>query len=431
MGHANPNALATELAQRLGAQTAPHHLNVYDETPLNTKDIPQDRLDLANRTRSNVFPWRGQFSPELVEILLAHYAGTDHLILDPFAGVGTTLFEAARRSLPAVGVEINPAAFSMAGTALFIGRPYEERKDICEFAARLLRERSGSGMPLFPEGNAGSLSPADALVALVRSHKEDPRLSNIFTNTLIRLMESADPLDPEQALAAQRQHESVVMGLPLSPKRCEVFQADARATALGPATVDLVITSPPYINVFNYHQNCRRAMERMGWDLLGVARSEFGANRKHRGNRFLTVIQYCLDMAMALTEIKRVLKPTGRAIVVMGRESCVRGVSFRNGRLVGAVAVATGFRLVTRQERKFTNKFGDVIYEDILHLMIDPSKTGKVLCGEPRGLAVHFLEAALPCCAKADAASDVREAIAAAERVKPSPLFNSEDWIRP
>ena len=217
----------------------------------------------------------------------------------------------------------------------------------------------------------------------------------------------------------------------MSPKRCEVFQADARATPLGPATVDLVITSPPYINVFNYHQNCRQAMERMGWDLLGVARSEFGANRKHRGNRFLTVIQYCLDMAMALTEIKRVLKPTGRAIVVMGRESCVRGVSFRNGRLVGAVAVATGFRLVTRQERKFTNKFGDVIYEDILHLMIDPSKTGKVLCGEPRGLAVHFLEGALHCCAKGDAASDVREAIAAAERVKPSPLFNSQDWIRP
>ena len=46
--------------------------------------------------------------------------------------------------------------------------------------------------------------------------------------------------------------------------------------------VDIVITSPPYINVFNYHQNHRALLEVLGFDLLKVAESEIGSNRKNR-----------------------------------------------------------------------------------------------------------------------------------------------------
>jgi hypothetical protein len=42
-------------------------------TPYDTS-IPQERLDLANKFRTSVFPWRGQFSPELIEILLDQYS---------------------------------------------------------------------------------------------------------------------------------------------------------------------------------------------------------------------------------------------------------------------------------------------------------------------------------------------------------------------
>ena len=61
-------------------------------------------------------------------------------------------------------------------------------------------------------------------------------------------------------------------------------------------SIDFVITSPPYINVFNYHQNYRKSVEATGFNVLEVARSEIGSNRKFRSNRFLTVIQYALDI---------------------------------------------------------------------------------------------------------------------------------------
>jgi hypothetical protein len=76
--------------------------------------IEQDVLNIENKNRTNLFSWRGQFSPQLIEALMGAYASDLGFVLDPFVGSGTTLYEAARFGLPAVGLEINPAAAILA-----------------------------------------------------------------------------------------------------------------------------------------------------------------------------------------------------------------------------------------------------------------------------------------------------------------------------
>ncbi len=138
----------------------------------------------------------------------------------------------------------------------------------------------------------------------------------------------------------------------------------------------MVLTSPPYINVHNYHQQYRRSVEAMAHNVLAIARSEIGSNRQNRANRFLTVVQYSLDMSLALREIVRVIRPAGLSILVVGRESTVCGDRFFNGELIAELAVRTaGLRLERRQERVFRNRYGKSIYEDILHLR----STGEVV----------------------------------------------------
>src|SRR5947208_12976005 len=112
--------------------------------------------------------------------------------------------------------------------------------------------------------------------------------------------------------------------MPYTKASLKFFNCDARRLPIQDGLIGLVITSPPYINVFNYHQQYRASVEALGWDLLEVARSEIGSNRKHRGNRFLTVIQYCLDMTDAILELRRVCTDGARIILVVGRESNVR-----------------------------------------------------------------------------------------------------------
>src|SRR5262249_31311499 len=86
----------------------------FDGMPLDRETIPQQRLNIESKERSNLFPWNGQFSPQLIEALLAAFARPGQFVLDPFLGSGTVLCEAARRGHPAFGSEVNPAAFKMA-----------------------------------------------------------------------------------------------------------------------------------------------------------------------------------------------------------------------------------------------------------------------------------------------------------------------------
>ncbi len=396
----------------------------FAEVPIDAGEIPQQALDLANRTRTNPFPWRGQFSPGLVELLLKTYAKREFRVLDPFAGIGTTLVEAARNDLASIGTEINPAAVTMAGSVMFLPFRLDERKATIERVRGLLRENCSVNQPLWsgPEEQPGS--PAARLVSLLESDQISARERSLLQNTLIRLLEVESEHIWEDVFRCYRQHCEIVLSLPHSTEECRIENADARALPVGDSSVDLILTSPPYVNVFNYHQNNRRAMELLGWDLLEVARSEFGSNRKNRGNRFLTVVQYCIDMFTALLEMKRALKPDGRAIIVVGRESAVRGIAFKNGLLVGMLATAAGFRIRTRQERKFKNKFGYIIFEDILHIQPSTDRVS-VGTGAATEIASEALEVALGDATQSDVREDVRNAIEGADQVLPSPIYKA------
>ena len=102
--------------------------------------VPQALLDLDVKERSNVFPWRGQFSPELVEILLKVYAKEGDVVFDPFAGVGTTLLEAAKQGMRSRGTELNPSAFLMAQSVEWVRYCMRERDRFISIATELMEE---------------------------------------------------------------------------------------------------------------------------------------------------------------------------------------------------------------------------------------------------------------------------------------------------
>lgn len=332
-----------------------------------SEPLPQEVLDIRDRVRGSVFPWRGQFSPQLVEALLAAYCPRDSVVLDPFVGSGTVLREAAAMSLPAVGFEINPSAWAISRLNEFASYSRESRADaIREVREALLRE-----FPILMFAARTEISSHTFLARLghVRAQiREDGRaLVNALVIVLDLFRNRITPAFVHDRFAAV---SSAVRDLPYArlPVRAEL--GDARDLSLADQSVDFVVTSPPYINVFNYHQNYRQSVEALGWNVLRVARSEIGANRANRGNRFHTVTQYCVDMAIALAELARVLRPSARAMLIVGYQSNVLGTPFFNADIVERIATESRlFRLVRRQRRAFTSRFGQHIREDLLHLL--------------------------------------------------------------
>ncbi len=349
----------------------------FDGISLDTTTIPQHRLNIDNKERSNLFPWNGQFSPQLIEVLLATYAQAGNFVLDPFVGSGTVLHEAGRRDHPAFGSEVNPAAFKMAQVYRFINVKASQRRQTFEDAADALDAALPSTPSLFSSASKTPGAPIRQALADAATQAKAP-LSKILLEALVVLLNySEKELTADAVLATWGKLRETVQALPVSDKIIEPANCDARALPLPDHHAEIVITSPPYVNVFNYHQHYRRSVEALGWDLLEVARSEIGSNRKNRGNRYLTVIQYCIDMAAVLHELRRVCKPQARIIIVVGRESNVRKTRFFNGEIVARLAVrSVGYRLQARQERFFQNRFGEMIFEDILHLTQRPPQRG-------------------------------------------------------
>ena len=403
-----------------------------DEFSINRKIIPQKRLDLTKKTRSSLFPWRGQFSPELIEILLDKYSNPHHFVLDPFAGSGTTLFESARKNLACYGAEINPAAVEMSRTAHFANLSTSARTYHVKKTKDIINKR----LPLTKDGLFQYINNQRTEdVPHIEIFKEMLGECNyesfeyiIMINTILCYFANNKKKKLNETSKLRNSFKrivNIIRSLPYDESPCKIFHTDARKIPLDNETIDLVITSPPYINVFNYHQNYRQVMELAGWDLLEIAKSEIGSNRKNRGNRFLTVIQYCIDMLLSLLEMRRLLTDEGRIIMVIGRESNVRRVRFENYKVLAMLALSgAGLDLTCRQERKFINRFGKTIYEDLLHFGIksEPVEYPEDLA---RDISIILLKDALKR-AKDSVKGDIKMAIEHVNHVEPSPVLQYE-----
>lgn len=386
--------------------------------PFDHQFLAEHVLDVATRDQVNRLPWRGQFTPDFVDALIKSNDPGTGIVLDPFAGSGTTLQAALRQGRRVVGNELNPAAVILSRTYEMANVSAVERM---EHLAALHRDV----LSLKAHNEESEELDLKPIGEFIRSRAGIPRM--LLETVALLAAGNKKTVNINALKMASTAISSLILSLPADPRECKVYMGDARVLPLESKSVGLVVTSPPYINVFNYHQNYRPVTEALGWQVLPVARAEMGSNRKHRQNRFLTVIQYGQDIAQALQEIRRVCHPGARVVFVVGRESRVLDVAFNNALLVASVAeLCGGLEFVRNQERKFMNRYGKLIYEDILTWTVsenaghsaNPTEAGRLV-------GVEMLERGLSQSSK-HAKPFLRAAIRDAEKINPSqvPVFN-------
>jgi DNA modification methylase len=142
------------------------------------------------------------------------------------------------------------------------------------------------------------------------------------------------------------------------------------------ASVDAVLTSPPYLNAIDYMRGHKFTLIWLGHTIseLRSTRSENIGSEKYPGQGVDETVadnicdsmpsidqlpdrehgifrRYILDLAMMMAELKRVLKPKGRAILVIGN-SCLKGVFIENALAVRAAAVRVGLTPTKPYERQ-------------------------------------------------------------------------------
>ena len=391
--------------------------------------LDQDKLNVTNKKRANLFNWRGQFTPEFIEYLIKIFAKPGDTIFDPFCGSGTVLLEAARYSFSSIGFEINPAAYAMARFISLATLSEVERRNLSDSLKKRIEAliEPYNDLPLF-ESKKTFRQSYNNLIHFAKDLMSNINNKNEKVLALACLFHAENYRKDSLSVAVLHSFEVVtekLYSLPYTKKSINVNLCDARMShKIIQRPVDLIITSPPYINVFNYHQNYRSIMELLGFNILKIAESEIGSNRKNRGNRFKTVVQYALDMEEALKSFAISLKNNGIIVLVVGRESRIRGIPFCNSSLLLQIAEAMGgYRIIATPERVFTNRFGMDIKEDILVLEVYGVPSEKA---NARDIAKQHLISALHK-AQGEIADDINNALNQIDTIKPSPVFNKKD----
>ena len=155
----------------------------------------------------------------------------------------------------------------------------------------------------------------------------------------------------------------------------QVYQGDARDLDLRDRSIDLVVTSPPYLNAIDYLRCSKFSLVWMGYSIghlrrvrsttvgteVGMdARDDQGIQEilsalnmqpKLPARQEAMLARYISDMRRALGEISRVLARRGRAVYVVG-ENTVRGTFIRNAMIVEAVAGTAGLKCIARRSRE-------------------------------------------------------------------------------
>ncbi|WFF30898.1 hypothetical protein FAM19024_000063 [Propionibacterium freudenreichii] len=155
----------------------------------------------------------------------------------------------------------------------------------------------------------------------------------------------------------------------------QVSRGDARALDLPDSSVDLIITSPPYLNAIDYLRGHKMSLIWFGHtipELRSIRSNSIGADRALDSEmldqvesmlRYIkesvvhpdqlplaTISRYAHDLTRFSRELSRVCKPGAKVATVIGN-STLRGNYIENDMLVRLSYENSGFRVVDRSER--------------------------------------------------------------------------------
>jgi DNA modification methylase len=361
--------------------------------------------------RGTIHPFPARMAPEVALEALGD-SKAPLRVLDPMAGSGTVLAVARANGHKALGRDLDPLAVLLSGVwtrTVDAERVKEKAAEVLDRAKKAFRTRAcGSAYPIssddetrrfirywFDEYSRRQLAALSTAISRVQDEPSREVLWCGFSRLIITKSAGASlamdlshsrphrkfkraPIKPFNRFISAV--DTVVANCPqpgcgrLGPVAI-VKHGDARNLDVEDGSIDLVLTSPPYLNAIDYMRCSKFSLVWMGHtvgDLRRIRAGSVGTEASSKNaieaqwvksliaqlglrpalssrDRGL-LAQYVWDMGQALTEVSRVLNTTGRAVYVVG-DSTVRGTFIRNSSIVAAVAQEHGLTPSSRRSR--------------------------------------------------------------------------------
>lgn len=418
---------------------------VNENTNGNGKASFSDPNFASNKTKPvhRWVPWIAGFASDFVKNVIAENLPQPGVVLDPFAGVGTTLIEAYHAGHDVIGFEINPYAALACRVKLSASRldSHQLRVNLAQLRAFFQQSIDTTYIPqsTTPDGfktRVAFYSPRVLRKVLVIQDfinaLEDRRVAEVFQLAFAATMVSYSNYSYEPSLGTRKAvGKSDIEDAPvleaLSAKLTEMI-SDVEFMRLNDSplgtsakvvnasffrcrdyaeagSVDLCITSPPYLNNYHYIRNTRPQLYWLGFvsspqDTEHLAQDNFGKYwqtvreldevpldfpnppgalvkqlkclrglKTERGiyggkgwaNYAAAYFNDCYRFAECLNYV---LKPGGQAFVVIGN-SILQGLMIPTDQYLGEIAERVGLQLTDIQIPRQTRVGNSIIQSDV------------------------------------------------------------------
>ena len=302
--------------------------------------IKIESLESVNNPNSihGIYPYRGKISAVDAAMVISQLK-KNKILLDPFCGSGTIVYEGKRLGLNTIGIDANPIAVALTNGKINID------KDLIGYYTELSQ--------LIAKSN--NYITDDISCDYSRSLFHENTISQIIK--LSKVYEEMSPYMKACYLGAiclaargcnQYKWTSSTVGKNIEPKRdidfyeklkgklkkhyfpiksgSQVFYHDSRKLSeiISENTIDYVFTSPPYFDCLDYTMYYAR----FAYDILGIDRIVI------KNSLIQNFTNYKDDMRIVLEELYKVCKKDARIIFVVGdkkiHNQLINGAEFFN-----------------------------------------------------------------------------------------------------
>jgi DNA modification methylase len=361
------------------------------------------------------FKYPCKFIPHVPRWAIRRYLGNNKDgLLDPFCGSGTSLVEGVIHKKTSYGIDIDPFGRLLAEvkTTPFTTKEIAELPKIIEtIRNRLGRQDGPLFIPNIPNIEKWFTKKAINDLARLKAHidhateenKKSRKFFYIVLASIIRKVSNADAQSPKPYVSTRFKRDgmnAVETFFGQYEKFIERIREFSSLDSLGKAhivgndarnidrlikgKVKLAVTSPPYINAFDYVRSLKLenlwlglseyddlvelrpkyvGTENISIDSKEIPQSEhlnlqkiLKAIHKADNKRAWVVQKFFQDMATNISQVYETLQKDGCYTIVIG-ESRIRGVRIPTHKILSDIAIQKGFKLDTTFSYEIKNRY--------------------------------------------------------------------------
>jgi len=310
----------------------------------------------TNYATHHLYRYPGQFVPQIPRFLIEKFSKKYDLVLDPFCGSGTTLVEANLLHRNSYGIDVHPLARLVTKV---------KTRKISMSNDELIKITNINVIDDFDENNEeckkfkyNYLFNPENLMQLLKIRKE---IYKIYTGAqrdfllvcLLSIVKSCANINEHKVRKVRQKKDSVnvfeifkktvyenlkKLGALNTDVFAEVLDCNAKKICLDDNTIDLVVTSPPYLNALNYIKIHEIEMALINEkvdekDYIGVDKEIYGTGSEtdsnDAGKKLMAIEIYFKDMENAISEISRVLKSKGVCGMIIDKDRKIKNIRFK------------------------------------------------------------------------------------------------------